>query len=215
MSEFENLPQYYLTDDRPPQRIAMPTYEALAACQIIMTSAETGVTGPTMIEAGEVFVTEATPNHQWLPLNRAAGERYDAWLNSLPGMTKNLTLEEISEAAQAMRPREGEPQLAHSDWWAAVMRYAQAMRDKRQTVMPHVPHPAHALRPGGAQKPVMPYMTAGPTVPIEPGRAPVGPGAAHHVATTAADGARRARAARQTAPLANAAPSESQVQTAT
>jgi hypothetical protein len=215
MSESDNLPEYHLTDDRPPQRIAKPTYEALAPCQIIMTSAETGVTGPTMIEAGEVFVTEATPNHQWLPLNRAAGERYDAWLNSLPGMTKNLTLEEISEAAQAMRPREGEPQLAHNDWWAAVMRHAQAMRDKRQTVMPHVPHPAHALRPGGAQKPVMPYMTAGATVPIEPGRAPVGPGAAHHVATTAADGARRARPARQTAPLANATPSESQVQTAT
>jgi hypothetical protein len=80
--------------------------------------------------------------------------------------------------------------------------------------MLRVPQPAHAVRPGGAQKPVMPYMTAGPTVPIEPGRAPVAPGAAHQVAMRRPM-VRAARAARQTAAIANAAPSDSQVQTAT
>ena len=33
MSEFDNLPEYYRTDDRPPQRIGKPTYEALATCR--------------------------------------------------------------------------------------------------------------------------------------------------------------------------------------
>jgi hypothetical protein len=51
-------------------------------------------------------------------------------------------------------------------------------------------------------------------VPIEPGRAPVAPGVAHQVAMRRPM-VRAARAARQTAAIANAAPSDSQVQTAT
>src|SRR5579859_1207638 len=119
MSELEPLPEFFVTDER--QRIAQPTYELLAQCQVVMASAETGLTGPTLMEAGEIITTDATPNHQWYPLNRAAGERFEAWLASLPTQGASLTQAEISEAAYAMRPREGEPELPHDQWWPAVL----------------------------------------------------------------------------------------------
>ena len=213
MSEFDDLPEYYLTDDRPPQRIAKATYEALAQCQIIMQSAETGVTGPTMVEPGEVFVTDGVPNHQWLPLNRAAGERYQNWLSSLPQSGNGLTQAEITEAAYIMRPREGEAELPHEQWWPAVLKMAASLKDKRQGNSLRIPQPAQQVR-AGAPKPVMPFMTAGPSVPAEPGRAPVQADHARQLQSQG-DGARRARPARPAAPLSNASPSESQVQTAT
>jgi hypothetical protein len=205
------LPEYFVTDDRPSQRIARPTYEALAQCQIIMVSAETGVAGSTMIEAGEIFTTEAAPNDQWLPLNRAAGERHEAWLASLPANSNGISQEEITEAAYMMRPREGEPEIPHDLWWPRVLQLAAALKAKKGGGM-RVPQPAMPIRAGGQQKPVMPFMQAGTGMPIDPGRAPIGAEAPRQVA---AESGRRVRQTRQSVPLANATPSESSVQTAT
>lgn len=208
MSDHEPLPEHYLTDDRPPRRISAPTYEALAQCQIIMIG-ENNIPGPTLIEPGEHFTTESIPNHQWMPLNRAAGERFDIWVNSLPTSGTGLNQAEITEAAYAMRPREGEPEIPHEQWWSAVMKYAAAMKDKRAGNTLRVPQPAQNHRAGGAQRQVMPFTTAGSGMPVEPGRAP--PEAARQQPT---DGARRARPGAK-APLANANPTDSVAQTAT
>lgn len=207
MSNHEPLPEHYVTDDR--QRVSRPTYEALAQCQIIMVG-ENNIPGPTLVEPGEHFTTDAVPNHQWLPLNRAAGKRYEAWLAALPASGAGLTQAEITEAAYAMRPREGEPEIPHDQWWAAVMKYAVAMKEKRQGNAPRVPQPAQ--RQGGAKTTVMPFVSHGTTMPGEVGQP--GPQDAPQ-RVVGGDGSRRTRpGTKATAPLANASVSDSVAQTA-
>lgn len=209
MSEFEALPEFYLTDDRA--RVSKPTYEALAQCQIIMVG-ENGIAGPTLTEPGEHFTSDAVPNHQWLPLNRAAGEKYDRWLSSLPNSGAGLSQEDITHAAYAMRPREGEPEIPHDHWWPQVLKYAAALKDKRMGNAPRVPQPAQGHRAGGAKQPVMPFVSQGTAMPSQVGQ-PGPQDAPQRVAGP--EVSRRARpSARPTAPLANAEVSDSQVQTA-
>jgi hypothetical protein len=205
----EPLPECFVTDDR--QRLYKPTYEALAQCQIIMAS-ETGMVGPTLCEPGDIFSTEATPNHQWLPLNRAAGERYEAWLASLPASGAGLTQADITEAAYAMRPREGEPEIPHDQWWGAVMKYAAAMKDRRNGGAPRIPQPAQPHRAGGAKMPVMPFVSQGTGMPLEAGQPMPGDVPQRQAGP---DVSRRAKPGpRATSPLANSAPSDSVAQTA-
>lgn len=180
-----DLPEFYVLDERT--RINAPTYEALKPCQIILTSAETGITGPTRIEAGEIFSTEAVPCEQWLPLNRAAGERMQAWITSLPVSGKGLTQDEISEAAFAMRPREGEPEIPHAQWWQSVMKYAYAAKEKRGGTQLPLPRGGVALRPGATMAP-MPFTSSQGVTPVEVGRAP-----AQQAASDPGNGAKRAR----------------------
>lgn len=207
MTELEPLPDHYVTDDR--QRIAMPTYEALVQCQIIMTSAETGVTGPTLIEPGEIFSTEAPPCKDWRPLNRAAGERYDMWIGSLPVSGQGIAQTDITEAAYIMRPREGEPEIPHDQWWGAVMKLAGTLRDKRQGNTLRVPMPAQPHRPGGNKAPIMPYASQGTAVsPDMIGR--VDPNAPRQQA-----GPGSAQRQRPKAPMPNASVSSGPAQTAT
>jgi hypothetical protein len=211
MSELhEPLPEYFVTDDR--QRLSAPTYEALAQCQIIMLG-ETGVAGPTLVEPGEIFSSEATPNHQWLPLNRAAGERFERWLAQLPNSGAGLSQAEITEAAYAMRPREGEPEIAHESWWPAVLKYAAALKDKRMGNAPRIPQPAQPHRSGGAKTPVMPFASHGTAMPAQVGQP--GPQDAPQ-RVVGADVSRRARpqAGGAKSPLANSAPADSVAQTA-
>lgn len=209
MSNQEPLPEYYITDDR--QRVAKPTYEALAQCQIIMVG-DNGIPGPTLIEPGEHFTTDAVPNDQWLPLNRAAGERYDAWKASLPSTGQGVTQMDISEAAYMMRPREGEPELPHIQWHAAVLQLAARLAEKRSGGGMRVPQPAMAHRPGGSKQPVMPFVSHGSAMPSQVGQ-PGPQDAPQRVAGP--DAARRSRpGARPATPLANSAASDSLAQTA-
>ena len=204
MPDYEPLPEHYVTDDR--QRLATPTYEALAQCQIIMTSAETGITGPTLIEPGEIFSTEAAPCKDWKPLNHAAGERYDIWLNSLPVNGQGIAQGDITEAAYIMRPREGEAEIPHDQWWSAVMKLAGTLRDKRQGNTLRVPLPAQAHRPGGAKVPVMPFAAGGAVVsPDLIGRAPDNAPRQHLPGT--------AQRRRPQSPMPNSSPSNSPAQT--
>lgn len=207
MTEVEALPEYYITDDR--QRIAMPTYETLAQCQVIMTSAETGMTGPTLCEPGEIFSTEVSPCKDWRPLNRAAAERYDMWLASLPVSGQGIAQTDITEAAYIMRPREGEPEIPHDQWWGAVMKLAGTLRDKRQGNTLRVPMPAQGHRPGGNKMPIMPNAAQGAMVsPDMVGRPD--PNAPRQVAPRGS-----AQRLPPKSPMPNAAVSNSPVSTAT
>lgn len=211
MSELAHLPEYYVSADR--QQIAAPTYEALSQCQIIMASAETGQTGPTLIEPGEHFTTEATPCQQWMPLNRAAGERFQEWLDSLPVAGADLTLEEISEAAHHMRPREGEKELPHEQWYAAVIEYAKRKRQKRQGLEVPKPRAGMVIRPG-SHVPVMPYASQGASVPLDMGRSPTPERVAQHQPVPPQYASSQARRQRVTPPMPGTLPSQSPQQTA-
>lgn len=190
-----DLPDVYISDDG--RRETRPTYEALADCQMVMTSAETGASGPTLVLAGEHFTTDATPNHSWKPLNRAAQECFDQWIGSLPVKGNTIPQELISQAAYELRPREGDPEFPLPAWWSAVMRRAAQLFDlqrgsRLQTL-------AVAQRAGAQGMPVMPFASAGPVMPIEPGRAPVN--VAEHQPQSAASAARRTRAAAVKPPM--------------
>ena len=161
-----DLPEAYRTEDGVS--VTAPTYQAAAQCYMVMTSAETGETGPTLIEPGEHFSSNDTPNQAWIPLNRAAGERIEQWLASLPVDGQNIPQELITQAAFQMRPREGEPEIPTAQWWPAVLRLAAAMADKGRM---HVPQPQHAaIRPGRAALPIMPFASGLPLG--DPTRAP-------------------------------------------
>lgn len=172
MSNLDHLPEHYRGEGNQP--VAAPTYEALMQCQIILATEVNGqlVTGPTLIEAGEHFTTEAIPCMQWMPLNRAAGEVFEAWLESLPAAGAGITHAEFQEAAMMMRPRVGEPEVPHHQWWEAVVKLAEAKKKAKSGMTIPRPLAGVAHRPG-MHLPAMPYAAAGPGVPLDQiGRAP-------------------------------------------
>lgn len=199
-----DLPEFYVADGG--HRVAAPTWQAATQLYIIMSSAETGQSGPTLVEPGEHFTSELTPSHQWLPLNRAAGARMDEWVASLPVDGKGISQELITQAAYQMRPREGEPELPHAQWWGAVLKLAATMANGNRLVIPR-PRTAVAYRPGQAPQPIMPYMSQGPGgPPPEHGRAP---NIAQHQPQNPADVQNAARRQRVRPPMPNTQPSES------
>lgn len=146
------LPEFYVTADG--QRVDAPTYVTTGQCQILMASPENGAIGPTLVEPGEVITTEMVPNQNLQPLNRAAGERIDDWIASLPIDGQGLTQADISEAAYLMRPREGEKELPHEQWYPAMLKAAWALKEKRSRGVPR-PSPAYNHR-SNPSLPIMP-----------------------------------------------------------
>jgi len=204
MYNIDELPEVYVSDDG--QRITAPTYEATAQCHMVMTSAETGQRGPTLVEPGEHFTSNELPNHQWRPLNKAAGERMEAWLASLPVKGDGIPQEIITQAAFMMRPRDGEPDVPHDQWWPMVLRLAGQLYEKSKGArMPSVG--ATVFRPGATGQPVMPFAGSTPLTPLEPGRAPVS--GAEHIPQSPGAAANRVRRGRVTPPMPGTLPSES------
>lgn len=202
------LPEIFVSDDGA--RIAAPTYQALATLQMVMQSAETGATGPTMVEEGEIFTTDAVPGHMWKPLNRAAGDRVQQWLASLPLDGRTIPQDFITQAAYELRPREGDPDFPLEQWWPAVLRRASELAEKRRG--PNVGNTAYAHRPGGTPVPVMPFVTAGPGQPMEVGRAPAD--VAQHQPQSPGAAATRARKAAVAPPMPGTQPARSPQQAA-
>lgn len=169
MDQFQSeaeLPEFYITDDG--HKVSAPTYEALSTCQMVMTSAETGQTGPTRVEPGEHFTSERAPNHQWMPLNRAAGEMYERWLASLPPDGKGVPQELITQAAYMLRPREGDPDFPIDEWWPKVLQLATRLHEKNRVGIAN-PKPAMGFRAGGTPAPVMPFASSS-GIMMQPGQ---------------------------------------------
>jgi hypothetical protein len=205
MSEYEDLPEFYKGEGGT--KTADPVYEALSPCQIMMTSSETQQTGPTRVETGEHFSSQAYElSYAWKPLNKAAGERMERWLDSLPvgGGKSPLTLEEITEAAHALRPQYGEEDLDHKEWHYAVMKHALALREQRSGRLRMPPQPARDMR--GGPLPIMPFASQGQhRNDLEYGR----PAPAQHMPQMPEHGERRARRARVQPPMPGALPTDS------
>jgi hypothetical protein len=192
----DDLPEAFVSDDG--RRVTAPTYESLAQLQLILASAETAQVGPTLLEVGEIFTSDATPSHAWLPLNRAAAERFEAWITSLPLDGKNVPQELITEAAFQLRPREGDPEFPMETWWPHVLRLAAKMADdKRGKVTAASP----GFRPMAPNTPPMPFASMGPAV-SDPGRAP----ASQHQPQSQTTMAARAQRQQRKPPMPNTAP---------
>jgi hypothetical protein len=191
----EQLPEVFVSDDG--RRVSAPTYEALSQVQLILASAETGQAGPTLLEVGEIFTSDAVPSHAWLPLNRAAGEKFEAWVNSLPLDGKNIPQELITEAAFQLRPREGDPEFPMDQWWPHVLRLAAKMADEKRGKVAKV---TPGFRPMAPNTPPMPFASTGPIAP-DPGRAP-----AQHQPQTQATMDARAQRQNRRPPMPNTAP---------
>lgn len=89
---------------------------------------------------GEIIATDMIPNEAMQPLNRAAGEKVDAWLRSLPA-NGNIKPEDYMAAALQLRPKVGEEEMPHEAWIAAVRQLALEMRAKAEG------KPVEELRP--------------------------------------------------------------------
>ena len=196
----DNLPEFYISDDG--NRVAKPTYQALMQCQLVMASAETGQVGPTLMEVGEIFSTDEVPCHQWQPLNRAAADKIDQWIASLPLDGKNIPQELITEAAYQLRPRQGDPEFPMEQWWPQVLRLAAKMSEAKRG---RAPMPTVGFRPMAPNTPPMPFASTSSAYPTEAGRAPT---AAQHQPQNPANVAAKARAARVRPPMPNATPAD-------
>lgn len=199
-----DMPEFYMADGG--HQIAAPTWQASAQLYIVMASSETGQVGPTLVEPGEHFTSDLTPSQAWIPLNRAAASKMQDWIDSQPVDGKGIPEHIIREAAYRMRPRVGEPEVPHVQWWGAVMKLAATMVGEGLVIPRPVGAPAY--RPGQPTVPIMPFASqsyGGP--PPQPGHAPVH--VAQHVPQNPADVSRAARRQKVAAPMANTLPSES------
>lgn len=117
MSEF---PDFYISDEG--HRVDGPVYELLADCFF----------DDSLWLAGEHIATDMTPNHHMHPLNKAAAERVEMWLSTLPQAGSNLRVDDLLEAAMMLRPKEGDAELTTADFHSAVVRLAGQIKAKRE-----------------------------------------------------------------------------------
>jgi hypothetical protein len=153
------------------------------------------------------------PCYQWRPLNRAAGERIQQWLESLPAKGENIPQEFISQAAMQLRPREGDPEFPHDVWWGHVNKLAATLYAKHRGVSgSYIPRAATAYNPIRRNIPVMPFASSTGLTPLEPGRP--APGVAQHLPQSPMAAAARARrsATKPAMPNTDPAVSPQQVQ---
>lgn len=192
--DYAGLPEFYVSDEG--QKVSAPTYEAMGTCFMVMTSAETGQTGPTRVEPGEHFTSQMAPNEQWQPLNRAAGEMFERWRASLPLDGKGVPQELITQAAYQLRPREGDPEYPIDQWWPHVLRLATQLHEKNRVGIGN-PTPGRAFRPGTSKAPVMPFSSSS-GVMMQPGQPPAQSTAVHQPQNP--EHAARAQRRREVAP---------------
>jgi hypothetical protein len=116
---------------------------------------------------GEEIIFDGCPNDSLEPLNAAAEERMLAWKRSLPdgGKTK---FEDMVQAAWEMRPKEGIPELAQADFYAAVIKRATEMRISREGG-PAPPTPFFTVPKNNANAPPMANMAGEVGSPTTPG----------------------------------------------
>lgn len=150
MFDPQRLPEHYHSDDG--SMIAEPVYLLHAECFLGKYGAG------ALYEPGTELVYDQVPNEHMAPLNRAAGERYQEWMNSLPGVGGQLSQEDIAEAAKLMARKDGDEELPHELWWAGVIKLAARLKQERAGRT--IPAPKQdPVRPLNGRMP--PPMTAG------------------------------------------------------
>lgn len=143
----------------------IPAYELTAQCYLPWQNDETGQVGPTLLEIGQVIYTDATPSEAWKPLNALAEKKLEAMRAALPIDGKDLKLEDITEAAYMLRPREGD-EIDHREWSKQVAALAVNLGEKRRGLR----GPAGPVRTPGRRgdAPVMPFASTSVGLPMDP-----------------------------------------------
>lgn len=117
---------------------------------------------------GEEIIYDGVPNDSMEPLNASAEQRMRSWKLGLPD-TGKTKFEDMVQAAWECRPREGMPELAQADFYAAVVRRAVEMRIAREGGNADVQKPFFTMPKHNANVPPMSNMSFGeaarPTVP--------------------------------------------------
>lgn len=122
-SPFGELPavyQHYMPDNSVSQ-ISQPCYLLLADCFF----------DNTFWQEGEKIVTNECPNYQMQPLNKAAGQKIDKWLLSLPTHGIVINIDDQVEAAHMLRNHPDIKNMSHEDASAAYLKLALGLKKKR------------------------------------------------------------------------------------
>lgn len=120
LSSYAHLPEAYRSDSG--EMVVAPCWRLLAP----------GYYGETYWLDGEILTMDIPPNHHMEPLNKAAGERLVAYMQSLPLNGSGLKDEDLLEAAFMLRPREGEKELTHDQHAQALIKLALQLKAKRE-----------------------------------------------------------------------------------
>lgn len=133
--------QHHITDGLPEQFSTQNedhswTHETRPCYEL----QQDGYYGDTLFFENEIITTEMVPNNSMKPLNRAAGARYVAWIESLPlGASINVNIGDITEAATMLRNDPEVKDLSHEAFSKAVTSLAlhlKAKRDDRHYIPP-------------------------------------------------------------------------------
>lgn len=112
------LPEAYTGDDGRP--ITRPVWRASALLYL----------GDTLWQEGDIVIADIVPNAQMEPLNWAAQDLYERWLNSLPVQGMNLQQVDIMEAADLLRSEAGK--LTTEQFQQALIKLATDIKAKRE-----------------------------------------------------------------------------------
>lgn len=112
------LPEAYTGDDGRP--ITRPVWRASALLYL----------GDTLWQEGDIVIADIVPNAQMEPLNWAAQDLYERWLNSLPVQGMNLQQVDIMEAADLLRSEAGK--LTTEQFQQALLKLASSIKAKRE-----------------------------------------------------------------------------------
>lgn len=138
MSEFSHLPTEYIAENG--ERVSEPAYRLKAPHFF----------DDTFWSEDDVIVSTLEPTLHMEPLNQAAGERMEAFVQSLPADSEGISVGEMMEAAMMLRPREGEPELSNEAFQGAVLKLAAQLKAKRRGGDPVVPN-TQSVRPAASK----------------------------------------------------------------
>jgi hypothetical protein len=129
--ETRNLPHAYgfRAENGAIIQIQESCYQLLAPCFL-----GNGVNA-TFYDEGEVVKTTACPNHHMQPLNKAAGERYERWLETqVVDHGVRVSVEDLVQAAATLASTKSAEEIAKLDsesWTKAVHKLAVLIGKKR------------------------------------------------------------------------------------
>lgn len=150
-SPFADLPEVFThrNGDNTVSQIKQPCYNLLSP----------GFYGDTWYDEGEIIATDICPNNEMQPLNRAAGVRFERWLDSLPAERAPITIEDMTEAAFMLAKDPDYGQKSHRERCMAAQKLAVALKERRDlqlnggVVLPNLP--GTAIRAAKSAAPAM------------------------------------------------------------
>lgn len=181
---FGDLPETFVhrNGDGTIMQVREPCYNLLGP----------GFYSDTWYDEGEVITTGICPNHEMQPLNRAAGQRYFDWLQSLPAEKAPITIEDMTEAAFMLAKDPNYGAMSHRERCMAAQRLAIELKARRDMQLNGgvAPYPVGGIvRVSRSNAPAMPNVRISDMNVRGPGMS--GPSVLHDPAGRQSGGSRR------------------------